>query len=457
MAERRIALEKVAFLPPTRVTDDVSVLTLRSMVLEPLLTWRNGRVGPGLFDRWTSSREGRCWRFHLRPGAMFHDGRPCEIGDVLSFLDAILEARDTFGMKWAYSRYFANTRFTAGPGNSLVAEDPDPIAHIQDVFCEFHLSRPDEAGRPVIGTGPFRVVETGEGTAVLESVLDHGDRLVLEAEPRAELRLLALRSGRVDAAMNLEHVSDRPDQDSGLDWLRATSTLSVMAYLNCTRAPFDDVRMRSAVNLAVDRATIVRDVFHGLAEPAASVVSPFHLGMQEPLSAVPYAPERARKLLDEAGGPDAIILRTPTFMPERAPLLAAAIARDLEREGWRVIVDEEPDRPEYARQIGRKEMGDIALFDSSPNSTFRVLNDKISSRVRGTWWQGYDDPVAERLMSAAFHHVAPTDREAAYRACLHHLAGNPPWLYLVHPILVAGVRPGTAGFALDNRGVLSVA
>ncbi len=457
MANRRIALERVAFLPQTRVTDDVGVLSLRSLVLEPLLTWRNGHAGPGLFERWTMSPDGRRWQFHLRARARFHDGTDCRPADILAFLEAILDARDTFGMKWSYARYFANTRFTVGPGNSVVVEDPEPIAHVQDVFCEFYPSRPDAAGRPVVGTGPFRVVELGDGAAVLERVADPSDRMAFSEMQEAEARLLALRTGRVDAAMNLERVSGRLDRDPGLEWLSAVSTLSVMAYLNCTGSSFADSRLRSAVNFAVDRPAIVRDVFDGLAEPATTVVSPFHLGMEERFPRLPHDPARARALLDAAGGPDRISLRTPTFMPERAPGIAAAIASDLERVGWRVALEVESDRPEYARQIGRKEMGDIALFDSSPNSTFRVLSDKISSRVRGTWWQGYDDPAAEERMATAFAAVAPADRETAYAACLRYLAGNPPWLYLVHPVVVTGVRPGTAGLSLDNRGVLVVA
>ena len=60
-------------------------------------------------------------------------------------------------------------------------------------------------------------------------------------------------------------------------------------------------------------------------------------------------------------------------------------------------------------------------------------------------------------MEAAFASLTPEDRETAYAACLRYLARNPPWLYLVHPVVVTGLRPGIPGLALDNRGVLGVA
>ena len=69
--------------------------------------------------------------------------------------------------------------------------------------------------------------------------------------------------------------------------------------------------------------------------------------------------------------------------------------------------------------------GDMAIFDSSPHSTFRVLDDKISSVNRAVWWQGYQDEEAERLIAAANRAVADDDREAAYGAVLRRLSAAP--------------------------------
>ena len=67
-----VALEKVDFLAADRVTDDTSVLTLKNLVLEPLCRWKDGRVGPALFARWSHSADGREWRFTLRDGRGRH-------------------------------------------------------------------------------------------------------------------------------------------------------------------------------------------------------------------------------------------------------------------------------------------------------------------------------------------------------------------------------------------------
>ncbi len=72
----------------------------------------------------------------------------------------------------------------------------------------------------------------------------------------------------------------------------------------------------------------------------------------------------------------------------------------------------------------------MAIFDSSPHSTFRVLDDKISSASQGVWWQGFDDAETQRLIAAANRAVEDEAREAAYGAVLRRTRENPPWLYL---------------------------
>lgn len=455
-----IALEKVDFLPPTRVTDDTSVLTLKTLAFEPLLRWRpGGQAAPALFSAWTHSPDGRRFEFILRPGARFHDGEPVRAGHVLDFIDGILRSVDTFGMKWSYSRYLADARITASGDDRVVVENPRPLADILDIFCEFYICRADADGRPLLGTGPYRVdaFEPGRRASLVRLRGDGPERIEAHAMPAAEERHDALRAGRIDAALNLERVHGRLERDPSLEWKSAVNTLSVMYYLNCADGLFRQPAARRAVNHAVDKHALVRSVFDGLAAPASTVVSPYHLGMADARPApIPFDRERAKRLLDTVEVPGRLRLRTPTYMPERAPEISAFVADALGAVGLDVAVEVEADRPEYARQVGRKEMGDMAIFDSSPQSTYRVLDDKISSTSRGVWWQGFDDPETQRLIEAANRAVEPGDREAAYGRCLSRLNAEPPWLYLLHPVCLAAARPGVAGIGIDHKGILTI-
>ncbi len=452
-----IALERVDFLPPTRVTDNASILTLKSLVFEPLCGWAAGRVTPALFGAWQSDAAARRWQFRLRPDARFHDDAPCRSGDVRAFLDGILGARDMFGMPWSYARYFQGARFATPASDRLTVECETPFADMPEVFAEFFISRPDARGEPVLGTGPYRVEAWTAGEEAWLQPVAGGRALHVRAIASAEARLAALRSGKVAVACGLEQMHKLPDFGADLAWARQVSTLSVMAYLNAARGAFVDPRVRLAANLAVDRSRIVTQLFGDLAWPAATVVSPFHFGFDRSgCMPVVHDPERARRLLDAAAPGRAIRLRTPTFMPERAPEIARMVADQLGAVGFAVTVDIEPDRPEYAREIGRKEMGDAALFDSSPHSTFRVLDDKISSVARGVWWQGHEDAQVDALLAEARGTADDHARAGLYGRCLARLREAPPWIYLLHPTLVSAWRPNAGRFTLDHRGVLGL-
>jgi len=460
MTGATIAAQRARFTGARQVTDDTSVLTLKTFSQTPLLTWQDGgQVGPGLFAAWDVAEGGRRWTFHIAPGARFHDGKPFIAADVLEFVDGVTNSIDMFGMRWSYARYLAEARLTAPDDRTLVVENPTPFADILDIFAEFHPAREDAAGHATIGTGAWRVAEHApDEVVVLEHLLDPARRLTFRAMPRAEDRLAALRAGQVDAAMNLERVHDRVEQTPDLRWLNAPNTLCCMFYLNCATGIFANPAARLAANLAVDRAAIVRDLFHGLGVLEATVVSPAHLGFAEAgVAPHPHDPDAARRLLAGLDLSGELLLRTPEWLPEKALDISRRVAADLAAVGLRCRIEVQTDRPEYAREVGRKIIGDLAIFDSSPCSSFRVLNDKISAQAKGVWWQGHADPEAEALITAANRTVGEPGRAAAYGAALRRLHADPPWLYLFHPVEVAAFRPGAGPFTLDARGVLGLA
>jgi peptide/nickel transport system substrate-binding protein len=461
MRHLRIAAEKCRFLPAGRVTDDTSVLTLKTLVFEPLLRWtEGGRAAPALLSHWEVAEGGRRWLFHLREGAVFHDGVACTTAHVLEMIEGILGSVDMFGMKWSYSRYLARARLSALTPTTLLVENPEPFADILDIFTEFFICREDSTGAPVLGTGPYRVTGLAqENYAELARVgaTPGPERITFRAMPEAEARMAALEAGEVDVAMQLERLHAGPRFTAGLDWGRQLNTLSVMHYLNCAEGAFAHPAARRAINHAVDRQAIVDGLFHGLAQVSATVVSPLHMGARAAgLTPISHDPDRAKRLFDEAGVTGPIHLRTPLGMPEKAREITTAVADALDRLGIATRIEVQEDRPEYAREVGRKQIGDVAIFDSSPHSTFRVLDDKISAANRAVWWQGYHDEEAERLIGIANRTLGDEAREAAYGAVLRRLNENPPWLYLFHPIEVFAARPGAGRFVLEGTGILRV-
>ena len=463
----RLSLEKVDFRLPTQVTDDTSILTLKNLVFESLLKWEpGGKAIPGLLDRWEHDSGGCIWRFHIREDAVFHDGEICVASHIIDFIKAIMDSRDTFGMRWSYQRYLADAFISAEDDQTIKVESPEPIAAILDIFTEFYICRVTPDGKPILGTGRYRVEEFDKENqkAILEctKAVSDGDLvpryIIAKAEPSAERRLNQLVQGTVDAALNLERVEGALRFEPNLQWGETPNTLSIIYYLNCHEGIFASAEARLAVNHAVDTAALAREVFDGLAIPSATIVSPFHLGARAAgLEPIPYDLAKARHLLRGVDVSVPIVLRTPTYMPERAEAITRFVVASLEEVGLMVNVEVEADRATYARQVGLdKKIGHLALFDSSPHSTYRVLDDKISSTTRAVWWQGYRDDEVDRLIEAASHSVEEDDRQVAYSQCLRRLAQNPPWLYLVHPVEVFAARSDLQGLKLDQKGVLNI-
>jgi len=144
-------------------------------------------------------------------------------------------------------------------------------------------------------------------------------------------------------------------------------------------------------------------------------------------------------------------------MPEHAQKISRFVADSLQAVGFTVNIELETNRPEYARSIGLREyVGDLALFDSTPNTTFRVLDDKISSSNNATWWLGYHDDEFQELFARARKALTDHKRAQAYAACLERVHQNPPWLYVAHLHVVWATRPGVA-FNVGPSDVLTLA
>ncbi|RMD39381.1 hypothetical protein DV735_g5742, partial [Chaetothyriales sp. CBS 134920] len=453
----KIVLENVDFRLPTQVTDDNSVLALKSLVFEPLVKWLpHGKVAPALFSSWQHSDDKRIWHFHIRDNAVFHDGKACDADLIVKYILGFLDSRDYFGMSWSYARYFAQTKFVAENARTVRVENAAPFADLVNVFTDFWPSRLAENGKPVLGTGPFEVTEferpDGVGRAVLRRV-DTSSKdatpqiIIATAERDGAKRLELLRQGTVDAALNLERTEDLSlidFSDKSLNWRKVGSTLSVIYYLSCTKGVFASPEARLAANLAVDKEALVKEIYRGWGTPAATVVSPLHHGFPESqLQPIPYDPDAARKILQTHDTDTPIVIRTPVYMPEHAQRITAFVAEALEAVGFKTRIDLETNRPEYARSIGlKKNIGDIALFDSTPNCTFRVLDDKVSSESHNTWWMGYHDDAFQQLFSEAKKQIHAEDRAQAYAKALTRLHQNPPWVYIGHPDVIWATRTG---------------
>src|SRR5262245_36922476 len=306
-------------LDPAQVTDLNSTRVGRRIV-ETLVTYpeESTQVVPGLAESWTIARDGLTYTFKLRKGIKFHDGTPFDAEAVKFSIERQINPEHPFNKlgKYPFAGYF----FGNVKAVEVVAEDTvqfvlkEPRASFLAVLTAGAASivsptavrkhGADYALTPV-GTGPFKFVQWDRGQRV---VLEKNpaywkfpvklDRVVYRPIVEDQARLTELLTGSLDLIVGVP-----PDFVGQLETGGKVSVLRQVGahvwYLgiNNQKKPFDDKRVRQAMNYAVNKEAIVRDVLKGTGAMSVGPVLPKTWGAEGALKPYPYDPERAKKLL----------------------------------------------------------------------------------------------------------------------------------------------------------------
>ena len=309
------------------------------------------KMGPSLAESWEESEDGKTYEFRLRPGLKFHNGDPVTAEDV----------------KFSFERY-------QGAGASILKEHVQEVEIVDPRIVRFHLKEPwpdfmafygttataagivvpknyltqvgeDGFKKQPVGAGPYKFVSSKPGIeVVLEANPDYWRRvpniktLVMRSVPEATTRALMVKTGEADMAYALDGVDAEGLQGAPGVQVVATKHASIM-WIEFPdqwdpKSPWHDQRLRLAVNYALDREGINKAACLGFCPPAAVIVPRV---MEYALQAepIPYDPEKAKKLLAEAGYPNGIDAGDFPAIPG-FPTAAEAVVNDLNATGIRV-------------------------------------------------------------------------------------------------------------------------
>ncbi len=319
---------------------------------------------PGLAEHWEISPDGRAYTFHLRGDVVFHDGTPFDADAVRANIDYTLNP-DNHSQK-AASMLGPLESVEVVDDRTVVLHLTEPFAPLLDSLSQVYLGMASPAALDQwgpadypfhqVGTGPYRFVEyIPNDHLTLERNPDYAwgpsiyraeratiERIVFTFYESEPTRALALQAGEVDV------VGEVPPRDAARLAASGDFTLTPVAipgqpleyFFNTRRPPTDDLRVRQALILSVDRASIVHTVFGDYSPVAQGLLSAVTPGYPPEPEFASFDLDAARRLLAEAGWEDqdgdgkleregeplTIALAAPTWgsNPDVAQLLQAA-------------------------------------------------------------------------------------------------------------------------------------
>ena len=303
---------------------------------------------PAVATRWEPSNGGRTWTFHLRRDAQWSNGEPVTAQDFVRSWQRIVRIGDLAPHTNLLQNIEGSDRRSAiasprsPSAEKLVANDPRfGVEAVSDHVLRVKLRRPDMNFPALVAHPVFRPVKVEEEASTTqlprENIISNGAfslaksearRVLLERAPNywdkqqvtlervafvdqkdAESALAAYEAGEVDVVTNVAFEPLAIKLLAPYDDFRRTTYGALTYYtFNTSKEPFDDVRVREALTLAIDRERISKDDLDGATEPATRFLPETVGGSQQPVveksELLEKDHEGARDLLAEAGFPD---------------------------------------------------------------------------------------------------------------------------------------------------------
>jgi len=489
-------------LDPIHVTDSESSKVVRQM-FNPLLMFapESTDVIPALATEVPEPEDGGLsYTFNLRKGVMFHDGTPFNADAVIfnferwRFTDNPYHKGGGSGTSnfAYYSSYFGGFDDDSVIENVEAADDytvrftlKEPWGpFLQNIAISgFSMASPKAIKEDVegfwqkpVGTGPFKFVSWNRGTEVnLEKNPDfwgkdrpasqygggpHVDKLVVRPNADNTARVAALTGGQLTATDGLLPDDVATVKKAGLkvDY-RPPNTIGYLA-MNTQKEPFDDPKVRQAINMAIDMPKVVDFALGDTAQVATTYQPPTAPFFNESIERYPYDPEGARQMLEEAGAANLEValwyMPIPRpYMPD-AKSIAQAMQEDLKEAGVNAkLVTYEWDT--YLVKTGRGEhdmclLGWTADNGDPDNFLGQLLSSATATPENALNVAYYKNPEVDKLIEQGRTTADEDERSDTYMRLQEIVAGDAPWVPIAYAKPPVGLQAQVQGYLPNPTG-----
>jgi peptide/nickel transport system substrate-binding protein len=436
------------------------------------------KVVPEIAESWRAV-DAKTYEFRIRPGIRFHSGDPLTAEDVAFTFNRLVKDGAMGGQTSPRKGLLGPLLDTVVVDERtvrMILGEPWPILGamlpFQEVVNRRHVERVGQEGmqtRPD-GCGPYRLVEWRRGEAVIMERFEgyYGgspdippagpaqvDRVIFRIMPENSARIAALLAGEVDIINELPPSAMRQVEASpNAAVAKVNGTRTFFVALNNAKAPFSDLRVRRALNHALDKGAIISRILNNTATPLRGVMSPDAFAFNADLPEYRHDLARARALLAEAGVAEGteFVIDTTAALKEVAEAIAALLSRTglrVRPQVWEGAVltpmwqnpDRRRDRDMYLTSWGN------ASLDPSD-----IMVPTLRTGGRGNS-AGFSNAEVDRLLDAAETEPDQAKRAEMYRRAQAIVTDQAPWIFLWLPQDLYGISKRIAGWTpqADSR------
>lgn len=336
--------EEPGHLDPLRY-DDGQADSFNSSVYERLLARSaDGKsLEPALATSYKKSDRG--YIFKLRPNVKFHDGSTMDADDVVASFERLLSK----GGEEVGTTLLEDTKVEALDPMTVEVYRPEPdatiparVSLVSIVPKELAAPSDDTLNQKMVGTGPYKFVEWKRGGDIKLTRFDDywGEKpqikdVTIKFIPEESVRLSALKAGEIQLARNMppDLQSQAPQVASG-----PQSEVSFLKMNSLNGGVFSDPRARKAAALAIDRDSLIKNIYQGFARPShGQIIGPYVFGFNPDIEGPAYDPDEAKRLVQESGAgskPVKMTLSSGRWLKDREA--GQAIAQMLTDVGFNV-------------------------------------------------------------------------------------------------------------------------
>lgn len=456
--------------------------TVVNQITEGLLKFdENSKLVPSLAEKWENP-DPKTYLYHIRQGVLFSDGTPMTVDDVIFSMERTRDPKTASYLGWMYGNVDKIEKVDESTVK-VTLKEPDsnwryamatPAGHvISKAYYEAHASNFGKPDGGVMGTGPFKYVNWQTGSEiVLEKNTNYWDKtggpyldkIVYKIIPEAMTRVTGLKTGQINMAITLP--IDLQEVVAKMDSVkisRSDSFLSDFVAMNTQRKPFDDVKVRQAINYALDKQKIVKEIIKDAGVAGKSVPVPPALWLFEKekweaaYNEIPdysYDIEKAKQLLAESSVPNGFNGKILVDGDSLRMNIALALQAAVKPMGINLEVEKVTGEELNTRSWGGARDYDMLIQNwnsdfPDPSGVLQPLFLSANAADGGSNFANYKNPEVDKLLIEQGRLTDDAKRSDMMIEAEKRIAADAPWIVVSHQKHFMITSKNVAGYEIS--------